>query len=283
LQEKYKDGQVVLIGVTDEDEATVQAYSSSVKIGYRVALDTAKTTEKTWRAGIEGIPHAFIVDAKGLVVWQGHPMDGLDRALAAVLNGTYDPAKTKARESALNKLMQMLNDGNVDQAMKALNEMLAAEPGDRELHEIKIGLMVQGDDAAGFLDEVKTLHELSRSSSEALNQLAWMLVQPSPLPLKFGDPERAIAAAREAVELTHGRDADVLDTLATAYYRAGLLDEAMETAAKALALNTDDEARKQVLDTMGFFKRAQAARSKYGKPEPPPTPAAPEAPVPSGK
>ncbi|MBN2307788.1 MAG: hypothetical protein JXR94_02385, partial [Candidatus Hydrogenedentes bacterium] len=41
--------------------------------------------------GAEGIPHAFIVDKSGSVVWHGHPMDRLEDALDRVLAGTMDP------------------------------------------------------------------------------------------------------------------------------------------------------------------------------------------------
>ncbi len=79
LQAKYKDRNVVVVGVSSEDLDTVKNFVENAgdNMVYRVAVDD---NEATWEAymeasGARGIPHAFIIDKEGKIVWKGHPMD----------------------------------------------------------------------------------------------------------------------------------------------------------------------------------------------------------------
>ncbi|GMV99567.1 MAG: hypothetical protein AMXMBFR84_07060 [Candidatus Hydrogenedentota bacterium] len=93
LYDKYKDQGVKIIGISlDEDAATVKDYVKQQGDGmsYAVAYDKdGKSTANYMKAfGQGGIPHAFIVDHEGSIVWHGHPMTGLDEAIEK-----YKPAK----------------------------------------------------------------------------------------------------------------------------------------------------------------------------------------------
>ena len=103
LQKKFKDKGVVFIGVTDEKSDVVKKFVEKMgdKMAYTVAIDAGKTSAGYMEAfGIGGIPHAFIVDKEGKIVWQGHPMDNLDKALDEIVAGKYDlnAAKAKAKK-----------------------------------------------------------------------------------------------------------------------------------------------------------------------------------------
>ena len=111
LQKKYKDKGVVFIGISDEKPATVKKFVEQMadKMDYRVALDQDRKTSGGYLEAydISGIPHAFIVDKEGRVVWNGHPMGGLEAALDQVLAGKLDLAKEKQRAAAQKKLEQL--------------------------------------------------------------------------------------------------------------------------------------------------------------------------------
>jgi thiol-disulfide isomerase/thioredoxin len=108
MQKKFKDQGVVFIGVTDEPASKVKPFVDKMgdKMDYIVAIDKDKETSKGYMEAYEinGIPHAFIVDKQGRVVWQGHPMAGLDEAVAKVVAGTLDVEKEKKRAAASEKL-----------------------------------------------------------------------------------------------------------------------------------------------------------------------------------
>ncbi len=54
--------------------------------------------------------------------------------------------------------------------------------------------------------------------------------------VELRQPEVALRFALKAVEATGGKNANALDTLGWAYYRAGRVDEAIATERQALAL-----------------------------------------------
>ena len=100
LQKKYKDKGLVVIGVTAEEPADVKPFveAQGVAMDYVVAVDKdGKTTEAYMDAfGEDGIPHAFIVDSEGRIAWHGHPLDGLDEAVAEFLPKQTGDSKDKA-------------------------------------------------------------------------------------------------------------------------------------------------------------------------------------------
>ncbi len=83
LNKKYKDRGLTFIGATDEDRQTVRSFVKDVPIDYTVAFDSNGKLNKSF--GIEGIPHAMIVNNEGKIVWEGHPMSMKESDLDAVL------------------------------------------------------------------------------------------------------------------------------------------------------------------------------------------------------
>lgn len=72
LYAKYRDRGLVIIGITNEDRPTVEKFLKGLPIKYAVAFDEGGKMGQHFR--IRGIPHAFLVNADGKIVWQGHPM-----------------------------------------------------------------------------------------------------------------------------------------------------------------------------------------------------------------
>jgi thiol-disulfide isomerase/thioredoxin len=104
LQAKLKTKGVVMVGISDETADKVKPFvtEQGAKMDYRVALDQGRQTHKSYMGGfgVGGIPHAFIVNKQGKIVWHGHPMVGLDKALEEILAGTYD-MKAAAKKDAV--------------------------------------------------------------------------------------------------------------------------------------------------------------------------------------
>ncbi len=72
IYKKYKDKGLVVIGVTDEDNQTIRQFTKTLPMDYAVATDRNGKLNKAF--GIEGIPHAVLVNKTGEIVWEGHPM-----------------------------------------------------------------------------------------------------------------------------------------------------------------------------------------------------------------
>lgn len=70
LQKQFSKNLVV-IGISDESEATVRALQKP-KAGYSLAIDTQARTKKMYE--VKGIPHAVLIDPRGIVRWEGFPL-----------------------------------------------------------------------------------------------------------------------------------------------------------------------------------------------------------------
>lgn len=80
MYKEFKDKNVVIISMSNEAKAKVEAFAKQANMTWIVGAES-----NTARAyGVQGIPHAFIIK-DGKIVWSGHPMNGLDKAIAANL------------------------------------------------------------------------------------------------------------------------------------------------------------------------------------------------------
>lgn len=79
LYKAYRDRGLEIVAITDESPDTVKSFVTAQgdKMPYPVAIDgNGEMAKKFMEAfGQNGIPHAFVVDTKGSIVWHGHPMD----------------------------------------------------------------------------------------------------------------------------------------------------------------------------------------------------------------
>jgi thiol-disulfide isomerase/thioredoxin len=218
LQKKFKD-KVVLIGVSDEDAATVKPFVEKMgdKMDYVVAIDKNEGTSAAYMKafGVGGIPHAFVVNPEGKLVWHGHPMDGLDKVLDKVVAGKFDIAEAKkqaekeaAEAAAMEKVGQAAND----------YLSLAASSDKPDTKKLK--------DLGGKLADA------AKDSPKVANRIAWLiLTHPQ---IKYRDNEFALKLAKGAVDGTEGKDAAILDTYARALHDGGKLAEAVEQQKKAV-------------------------------------------------
>lgn len=81
LHSKYASKGLVLISLTDEAPAVAENFVKENGMNYAVGLESP--TSEAY--AVTGIPHAVVIDRSGKVVWEGHPMNGLDKAIEAAL------------------------------------------------------------------------------------------------------------------------------------------------------------------------------------------------------
>jgi thiol-disulfide isomerase/thioredoxin len=84
IYSKYKSQGLQIVGITDEDEATVKKFQKQIPMDYNVAINTPGSIYQ--RFGITAIPTAFLVNKSGKIVWAGHPMELSETEIQSVLN-----------------------------------------------------------------------------------------------------------------------------------------------------------------------------------------------------
>jgi thiol-disulfide isomerase/thioredoxin len=83
FQKEFKD-DLVIIGLTDESETTVNKFKKPV-IEYFKAIDIQQRMSSALE--ISGIPHCIIINPEGLVVWEGWPnLEGFELTSEVIRN-----------------------------------------------------------------------------------------------------------------------------------------------------------------------------------------------------
>ncbi len=324
MQKKFKD--VLFVSVSAEKADVVKKFVTKMgdKMDYTVAIDDdGKTSAGYMEAfGVGGIPHAFIVDKQGRVVWHGHPMDNLDKAIEQLLAGKLDIEAAKKRQDAMKKLEAFAeaagsgaSEAKLDTMAKEL-EALDAElggiqpgqkfdakeirkmvkfqslmrdyqlvirsgkggtnqtrieklleenaPKDFSLAEFKESLnlrkvfenyyyAVTGKrDADKLAEFTKELSETKTTNVRALNQWAWVILTDANI--KDRDLPLATKLAKAAVDASVGKESAVLDTYAHALFDSGKTAEAIVQQKKAIAVAKDDEAKKELGETLKKYE-----------------------------
>ena len=101
-----------------------------------------------------------------------------------------------------------------------------------------------------------------KDDAQVLNEIAWTIVDDDTNPpLKSPDYQAAITIARRAVELTKEQDANILDTLAYAYFKSGDVQNALKYQKMAVDLAEKDpsmpnEVKKELRERYEKFQKA---------------------------
>ncbi len=97
LHAKYKDRGLVIIGVTDESAGVIRKFQRATPMDYAVATDSGGKLNR--EMGVHGIPHAFLADASGKVVWAGHPTSLREEQIEEVLGRGLPTSSETATET----------------------------------------------------------------------------------------------------------------------------------------------------------------------------------------
>jgi len=249
------------------------------KMNYVVAADTAEhDMADTWMAasGQQGIPASFIVK-DGIVQWIGHPLDGLDAALAEIVAGTYDPSKEAERKAKAEEAMRGKQEifqkvtelANTDKRAAAveLDKLITLEEekeGKKFLNRFKFDLMLGFDEAAayGFGKELAA----GILKDDGFNQYVMAERILTDDALKAPDFPFALALAERAAATWEGDNAPVLDVVGYAYYKLGNVGKAIEVqegVLKAIEANTDADPNflTHAKENMDLYRKAKEGQA----------------------
>jgi cellulose synthase operon protein C len=100
-------------------------------------------------------------------------------------------------------------------------------------------------DEAKALETYEQLIAVNPQHQVAYNNYAWLCVTAEDQKLR--NPQKALPYALKAVELSGGKEAYQLDTLARVYFMLGNVDKAIDLQKKAIDLAQDRESYKKAL------------------------------------
>jgi len=202
LQKKFKD--VVFIGISGEKPDVVKPFVKKLAddMDYVVAIDKdGKTSDGYMGAySIEGIPHAFVVDLQGRVVWHGHPMGELEKVIEDVIAGKFDIAISKRRaqaEALIKKFVEAVSKDKDDAEIEKLGKEIEAI--DKEVGGLTPGRKFE---AAGMRKAVQFQQAMNKyqqamfsgADESAINKLADAAKAVVPKDVDFAEIQQQLVA-----------------------------------------------------------------------------------------
>jgi thiol-disulfide isomerase/thioredoxin len=268
MQKANKDVTFIGVSVWENDQQDVAPFVEKMgdKMGYRVAMDNLPSggsgqdgaMAKAWMAAAAqpGIPTAFVVNKEGRIAWIGHPM-ALEAPLAKIVAGKWDIEAVAKVAAAEQDVTQALKAKDSKAAVAAIERVVALDPTlEAKYWKTKFKLLL-GDKsyADAYAYGAKLADGTLKDSPDALNELAWTIVDPKSTNLEQRDLKLAMKAAFRANELTQGKNPAILDTLAKVHFDSGDTAKAIEVQQKAVDL-ADDEMKEDLTQRLEQYKKA---------------------------
>lgn len=242
------------------------------RIGYSVGLDERGQTHRAWMiaSGQRSIPTAFIVDGQSRVVWVGHPLDGMDVAVARVIDGGYDldAARVAFRRRAdlmlkaqpiIDRYRAAIDEDDHSAAIAAATELIDLDPREfaayavMKFQEMAVGLK---DYSAAYAYADQAIAGPIGDDPDSLTLLASTICDDPNIERR--DFAVARRAAARANELTGGRRPRILSVLARIAAESGDFAGAIELQTRAVSLTEDASARADLQKRLEDYRsRAQ--------------------------
>jgi thiol-disulfide isomerase/thioredoxin len=258
LQKKYGD-KVNIVGISNEDQPTVKPFIEQMgaKMDYHVGIaDVA--TYGSYMEGVDGIPHAFVVDTNGTVVWAGHP-GTMEATLSAVVAGTFDGKKASAIGKAEGELQRLLQGRTPDiaKALAKIDEILAIDPVNSQAISVRLAIAkYQGNPA--LVRETLTRLPLKELPADLANSLAFARATEEDLASRHIDVAFTLIDHALSLEPDNG---SFMDTKARLLAEIGLLDQAIALQQQAVAKAPDHDGLAATLAYYQTVKKLAASLS----------------------
>jgi tetratricopeptide (TPR) repeat protein len=136
--------------------------------------------------------------------------------------------------------------GNKKKAIEDFDKVIILDSRWRSAYIYRGLCLVKSGEYGKALSDYKKALNLKHDDAAIHNNLAWLYATAKDE--KFKDNAKALEHAKKAAELSKERNAEILDTLARAYYINGKVKEAIETEKKALKLHPGNESFKEKLE-----------------------------------
>lgn len=246
LQDELGEKGLDIIGITTQGPTSVGDFVKDNEVKYRLAVDEYDNTNAVYMKGIRKLPYAFVVAPDGRIAWQGDPRTGMKRVIEKIIGGTYDleaAVKLQGLEKALGQALRPPMD--LDKWAKAADDLLAVDAGHENALNIRIAVFQRNDDPDAYKTWVAAHIAKIQDDADTLNNLAWRLITNGNR--DWCDPAASHAAAKRAVEVSKGEEADHVDTYARVLFEIGMLKEAVAEQKKAVKIDEESKSLKRTL------------------------------------
>lgn len=190
LHEKFKSRGVVLLGLSDEDEQTVEDFMKKTKMPYIVGSGAQAAVESY---GVTAFPTAYLIGPDGKVAWKGNAA-AVDYELERLLKDNPPTKKgllaEKSAEAALKDAKKLYDEKKYTEALKAYDEITKDFKGTKPAKDAQEALKKMKG-SSRVMEIIKT-EEADRVSS------GWLEV--ARMCLQYGEKEDAFKYYRRIIK-----------------------------------------------------------------------------------
>jgi len=261
LQEEFGEDGLTIIGVSiDSDSDLVAPFvkRQGRKMGYTVAIDNRKRTQRAWMdaAGQKGIPSAFIVDHEGVIQYIGNPLrDDFEDILVKVMSGRYNLKKQEEAAPSISAAKSYRAGNSWSEATKAYENAIEIDKivfAHLYIEQFKMLLLDKNDPTAAYAYINNVIIERGSEDSELLTWIAKEIAENEDIPESNRRMDVAMNAAKVALTFARRKtDPMYIATIAFVHFHNDNIDEAIEWQRNAYfsAREKEKERYKYVLKT----------------------------------
>jgi len=269
LHEEKKGDGLVIISLSTEEPARIEPFVKKRNMPYHIASDSEMGTSENYMDDVPGIPHAFLIDRQGFVVWQGNPLDQerMDALIEDVLAGKHDLEKAKLSaqretkyEETLQELQMAFRTRNEQQIFDLLDKLIALKPDNLQPYLIRREMLREFDRASEIPAWDERIEASLQGSPQAMKQLVGIELSRD---LTERNPALMLRCAQRANALAESREPETLSVLARVYCELGMIDRAISKQQEAVAL-AEGASRESFEKVLAYYERAKALASEQG-------------------
>ena len=234
LQERYADQGLKIVSFTDDSREEVEPFLKDHPMMYSSFIDKDGDTMVNYMAADNRntIPHAFLFDRSGALVWTGNPLDNLEKRIRQTLDGSLNLEKALAQRDAREDLEDAYRAQDTAAMIESLAKLESLDPDNYQYYQLHHRLI--SELGAGDRDDARKLFRLwldnCRDNPAGLVMLSAAAMGQGDPALR--DPELALEAGRRAYELGGETKLDAGLNLAEIYKDAGRPDLSSALARK---------------------------------------------------
>ncbi|MDR3078165.1 MAG: redoxin family protein [Planctomycetota bacterium] len=269
LQKRYAEQGLKIISFTDDTREEVEPFLKDHPMEYSSFIDKDGDTMVNYMAADNRntIPHAFLFDRSGALVWTGNPLDNLEKRVRQVLDGSLNLEKALAQRNAWEDLEDAYRAQDTQGMIDSLTKLERLDPDNYQYYQLHYRLI--SELGAGGSSDSRELFRLwrdgCRDNPNGLITLAVTALGQGDPALR--DPELALEACRRAYELGGETKLDAGLNLAEIYKEAGRPD-----LSAALARELAKEAAPDQAEDIGnigkYYDRLMEMGKKLGAANP---------------
>lgn len=253
LQKSYGN-RISIVALSTEPTDVLQQFMKEHgdEIGYTIGHVSQEVASRFFDGRVS-IPYSYIIDKKGILLWEGHPAT-IDDVLGRIVAGSFDLEKSRTITSLKNSLIEAIKSNQFTSVSKAVKDLLAVDPGNEKALEVGMDIAKYNNNPE-YLREIFDNVPMSELSASSADKFTLMLISDSDIMYRY--PEAALKFADYALKKDPGNSGH-MDTYAGLIYSPGDLEKAIEWERKAISVDPDNRTYKDNLEYYLLLKKLRA-------------------------